>query len=151
MIIRTFQTCSSLSSGAFLLTMEQNLFNIDWFRLLEVLAGIVILSFLLERALSLLFESRFFIKRFREKGLKELIAFVLCAAVCMVWHFDAISLIFISEGTNIFGEIITGAIIAGGSKASIVLFRNVMGIMSNAERLRMAQKKKEIEEAGSKE
>jgi len=134
-----------------LVTMDQNIFHIDWFRLLEVLAGIVVLSFLLERALSLLFESRFFIKRFSAKGLKELIAFVLCAAVCMVWHLDAISLIFAGEGTNIFGEIITGAIVAGGSKASIVLFRNVMGIMSNAERLRMAQKKKEIGEAGIKE
>jgi hypothetical protein len=135
----------------YLFIMDQNIFHIDWFRLLEVLAGIVVLSFLLERALSLLFESRFFIKRLSEKGLKEIIAFVLCAAVCMVWHLDAISLIFASEGTNIFGEIITGAIVAGGSKASILLFRNVMGIMSNAERLRMAQKKKEIKEAGIKE
>jgi len=148
MIIRIFQTCFSLPSGTFLFITEQNSFHIDWFRLLEVLAGIVVLSFLLERALSLLFESRFFIKRLSAKGLKELIAFVLCAAVCIVWHLDAISLIFAREGTNIFGEIITGAIVAGGSKASIVLFRNVMGIMSNAERLRMAQKKKEIEEAG---
>ena len=126
---------------------DQNLFHIDWLRLLEVLAGIVVLSFLLERALSLLFESRFFIKRFRERNIKEIIAFVLCAAVCMVWHFDAVSMIFLRENTNIFGEIITGAVVAGGSKASVELFRNVLGIMSNAERLRIAQKKKEIEEA----
>jgi hypothetical protein len=128
--------------------MNTNLFHIDWLRLLEVLAGIIILSFLLERALSLLFESRFFIKRFKERSLKELIAFVLCATVCVIWDFDAISMIFLRKSTNIFGEIITGAVVAGGSKASIELFRNVMGVMSNAERSRIARKKKEIDEAG---
>ena len=41
--------------------MDPNLFHLDWERVSEVLVAIVILAFLLERALAVLFESRFFI------------------------------------------------------------------------------------------
>jgi hypothetical protein len=43
--------------------MDPNLFHIDFERLMEVLITIVILSFFVERALSLLFESKAFIYR----------------------------------------------------------------------------------------
>ena len=109
--------------------------------------SIIIMSFLLERALALLFESRFFIKRFKERSLKELISVIICAVVCVIWKFGAVSMIFLKESTTIFGAIITGAVMSGGSKASIELFRHVMGIMSLEEKLRVAQKEKEIENA----
>jgi hypothetical protein len=44
--------------------MDLNLFHLDYERLFEVLVTIVILSFFIERALLVLFESRFFIERF---------------------------------------------------------------------------------------
>ncbi len=40
---------------------DPNLFRLDWERTIEVLAAIVLLSMLLERALSLVFESRLYI------------------------------------------------------------------------------------------
>ena len=43
--------------------MDPNLFHLDYEKLFEVLITIVILSLFIERALSILFESRFFIER----------------------------------------------------------------------------------------
>lgn len=62
--------------------MDPNLFAIDWARITELLAAIVLLSFFVERALAPLFESRFFLKHAKGKSLKELLAFGLGAALC---------------------------------------------------------------------
>lgn len=118
--------------------MDPNLFHLDWERLFEVLLTIVVLSFLVERALALLFESRFFIDRLGGKSLKELTAFAVAALVCWYWDFDALSIILLREDVTVWGAIITGAVIAGGSKASIRLFRDVLGFMSTAEAARQA-------------
>lgn len=48
--------------------MDPNLFHLDWDRTIEVLAAIVVLSFFVERALALLFEHKWFIARFRNRG-----------------------------------------------------------------------------------
>ncbi len=121
--------------------MDPNLFHVDGERLVEVLFTIVVLSFFVERALSLLFGSRFFIKRFEGKSLKELIAFGVSAAICWQWQFDALSIILVQEKMSIYGEVITGAIIAGGTKGSLKLFRDVLDIKSNAEREKDAHDK----------
>lgn len=110
--------------------MDPNLFHIDGERLVEVLFTIVVLSFLVERALSILFESRFFIDRFEKKSLKELIGFATSALICWQWNFDALSILLVQETTSVYGAIITGAVIAGGSKASLKLFRDILGIAS---------------------
>lgn len=112
--------------------MDPNLFHVDGERLVEVLFTIVVLSFFIERALSILFESRFFLDRFEGKSIKELIAFAVGAVVCWQWQFDAVSILLVQEKMSIFGEIITGAIIAGGAKASLKLFRDVLNIKSKA-------------------
>lgn len=119
--------------------MDPNLFHLDWERVSEVLVAIVILAFLLERALAVLFESRFFIKRWKEKSLKELIAFVVAVLACWYWDFDAVSMIFLKEKVTILGMIVTGGIVAGGSKGSIKLFRGVMGFKSTAQSLKEAE------------
>jgi len=113
--------------------MDPNYFFIDWERLGEVLATIIVFAFFLERALSPLFESRFFINRFKEKSLKEFIAVVCGFIICWVWKFDALSFTFPGESTHVFGYFVTGAIIAGGSKASIRLFKDLMDIKSSAQ------------------
>lgn len=110
--------------------MDPNLFHLDAERLTEVLFAIVVLSLLVERALSILFESRFFIDRFEKKSLKELIAFAVIAAICWQWDFDALSILLVQEKTSLYGSIITGAIVAGGSKGSVKLFRDILGISS---------------------
>jgi hypothetical protein len=121
--------------------MDPNLFHLDWERVAEVLAGIVILAFVLERGLALLFETRFFIERAQGKNLKELIAFVLSVIVCWYWDFDAISMIFLKEKTTLIGIVVTGGVIAGGSKGAIRLFKDIMGFMSEAEKERQNKRK----------
>jgi hypothetical protein len=112
--------------------MDPNLFHIDGERLMEVLFTIVVLSFFVERALSVLFESRFFIKRLSKKSLKELIAFIVGAVLCWYWDFDAISILLVKEKMTVYGFILTGAIIAGGSKGSVKLFKDLLGVKSSA-------------------
>lgn len=126
--------------------MDPNLFFIDWSKLTEVLVMIVVLSFFVERSLSPLFESRAYIDRFRGKSLKEVIAFGVSALVCWYWDFDAFSVIMTREKTTVFGAILTGAIIAGGSKASIKLFRDLMEFRSTSEEHRLQQHKRELKE-----
>lgn len=98
--------------------MDPNLFFVDWERLAEVLIAIIVLSFMLERACSVLFEHRLFIKLFGGKGVKEVIALALAYFVCQRWDVDAISMIVLTDQTSRVGELITAGVIAGGSKAS---------------------------------
>ena len=132
--------------------MDPNLFHLDYERLFEVLFTIVVLSFFVERGLSVAFESRWFIKMYEAnekwKGLKELIALVVSIAVCAYWKFDALSIVFVSHETmRIPGYLMTGAIVAGGSKASIKFFRDVLGFMSNAEKERIKLSKAKSKKA----
>ena len=112
--------------------MDPNLFHLDWDRTFEALGGIVVLAFLLERSLALFFENRRLVRRLEGQGVKELIAFVVALAVCVRWRFDAVSIIVLSEHTTYLGEAITAGVIAGGSKASVKLFRDVLGFRSSA-------------------
>lgn len=118
--------------------MDPNLFFVDWARLTEVLVVIVVLSFFVERALAPLFESKFYIKQAQGKSLKEVIAFLVGAVVCWYWDFDAFSVILTKEKVTLLGAVLTGAIIAGGSKASIKLFRDVLKFRSSSEAQRLA-------------
>ena len=119
--------------------MDPNLFHLDWERVSEVLVGVVILAFLVERALAVLFESRFFINKFKEKSLKELIAFVVAVLACWYWDFDAVSMIFLREKVTLLGMVVTGGVVAGGSKGAIKLFRDVMGFKSTAQKIKEAE------------
>lgn len=108
--------------------MDPNLFAIDWEQTGEVLVTIVVLAFFVERALALLLESQWYLDKLGPKHLKELLAFLLSAAVCIIWKIDSISVILHGDRMTIFGELVTAGVIAGGSKASLKLFRDVMGV-----------------------
>lgn len=126
--------------------MDPNLFHLDWDRLIEVLTAIVVLSFILERALALLFEHRVFVDKLSSQGLKEPIAFVLALLVCWKWQFDAISMTVLSEKTSFIGEAITAGIIAGGGKGSLRLFRDVLKMENpRAKQVREADLRKHAE------
>lgn len=112
--------------------MDPNLFHVDAERLMEVLFTIGVLAILVERGLAPLFESRFFVEKLEKKSFKEVIAFAVGALVCIGWDFDAISVILVQEKMSLYGQIITGAIVAGGSKGSIKLFRDMLGWKSKA-------------------
>jgi hypothetical protein len=115
-------------------------FAIDTERLFNVLIVIIVASFLIERALALAFESKWLVDRLSSRGLKEPIAFAVSFLVCRHWDFDAVSVLFGKGGSQLWGHVVTGAIIAGGSKASLVLFHNVIGAMSSAEAERRSTK-----------
>lgn len=112
--------------------MDPNLFHLDWERTFEVLSGIVLAAFLVERFLSVLFENRALLPLFSGSGLKELAAFAASFAVCYYTNFDAVSIIFLRGSTGIPGEIMTAGVIAGGTKASVKLFRDVLMFRSTA-------------------
>lgn len=130
--------------------MTTDLFHIDYARLSEALISIIVFAFLLERAMSVVFEHRWFItltegppeNPTKKKGLKEVIASFVCIAFCWWQDFDVISIILQSSETATFwGVVITGLIIAGGSKASLALFHDLMGVMSTAAKERDAANK----------
>lgn len=165
--------------------MDPNLFHIDWERTFEALTGITILAFFVERACALLFESRWWIRKFegeqrdttsskpgsagtlpdaqgkepadspdrktdfkpaaveaevllpgRKYPLKEFVGFLVALIICWAWDFDAISIILLNDQTRLVGVVATAAIVAGGSKASIALFHDVLHIGSNASKER---------------
>ena len=124
--------------------MDPNLFHLDWGKTLEALATIVVLAFMIERGLSVVFENSIFIKVLSDKGAKEIITLIVCAFLCYGWHFDAMSIILSAEKSTFWGALITGSIIAGGSKASLKLFRDILGFMSSAEKERQAIKQAKI-------
>lgn len=129
------------------LGVDPNYFALDWERTAEVLAVLVVASLLTERALSLLFENRLFInfEKSRQLHLKEPIALVVATIVCIVTGFDALSIIVLQPETTYFGYLFTGAIIAGGSKGSVKLFRDVLNIKSSAQHAADQEKIEEVE------
>lgn len=136
--------------------MDPNLFHLDWERTGEVLVAVALMAVLIERALSIVFEGKWFIqwregrefnpnqnvedivKSQAEKAeskpkkapVKEAVALIVAVIACAHWEVDAMSMIFLKAHVSWVGFIITGAIVAGGSKGSLKLFRDVMGIMS---------------------
>lgn len=112
--------------------MEPNMFHLDWERTFEVLGAIVLLSMVVERALALVFEQKLFVKRFGGSPIKEIIAFAVSLVVCLKWQFDALSMTILSDRISVIGQVVTAAVIAGGSKGSIKLFRDVLGWKSSA-------------------
>jgi hypothetical protein len=165
--------------------MDPNLFHIDWERTLEALAGIVVLAFFVERVCAVVFESRWWVRKFEDSRidrsapsrsaddgggaggaapsegsekrsvkpaasvllpgkkypLKELIGFFVALLVCWAWDFDAISIVLLSDKTQMLGIIFTAAVVAGGSKASIKFFHKVLKVGSSVleERKRLSE------------
>lgn len=91
---------------------------------------LTLLAILVERALALFFEHKVVSAILNGKNLKEFIAFGVCFAICKIWSIDVISGITHGGSTHIIGMFITAAAIAGGSKASIKLFRDVLDAKS---------------------
>lgn len=117
-------------------------FRIDFEVLVEVLIAITVLAFFVERALSLVFEHRLYVASLSDKGLKEPLAFVLSFAIVRYWKLDVLGMLFRADRASVWGYLITAAIIAGGSKASLKLFHDLLKVKSTAEKERLAAKGK---------
>jgi hypothetical protein len=125
--------------------MNPATFHLDWERTFEVMATLVVLAFMLERALSLLFENRRFLAKCDDKGVKELIAYGSALVVCWVWAIDAVSTVLGTTAAAPVGYFISAGIIAGGSKASLRLFHDILGVRSTALEETEARKREEAE------
>lgn len=105
--------------------MDPVFFEINWERTLEVVSVIVLLAFFLERALTLLFDTKFYENYLAPFHIKPLISLIISVIVCYVWEFDALSIILVKDQMTFFGYLITASIIAGGSKGALMLLRNI--------------------------
>lgn len=114
----------------------------------EALGAIVVLSLLIERALAPIFESRPILNAIKQKGFKEPIAIVASIAVALHLEFDALAVIFSEETNSWIGYLITGLVVAGGSKGSIKLFRDYLDWKSTARR-EYEKEKQAIEDSKS--
>jgi len=111
--------------------MDPRLFHVDWTQLAEVMTAVVILAFIVERALSIVFENQYFQRFLDQYHIKELVAFALSFLVCYRWHFDLISVVMNAEATSTVGTAVTAAVVAGGSKASLKLFQEILNIKND--------------------
>ncbi len=114
--------------------MDLSTFSVNYDIAGQALFILVVLSFFIERALSILFEWKPYVKRFKGKGFKEPISLLLSLGVCLIWGFDIIAIMFSMPAPSFLGQVITAAVIAGGSKASIQLFHNILNVKSSAQR-----------------
>lgn len=120
--------------------MDPNLFALDWDRTAEVLATIIVLAFMLERALAWLFELEWWVRSQKARAARPFVTIVAAAWICWYLKFDAFSIILPQAKTNAIGYIVTAMVIAGGSKASIALFRDVMGAESTVSKRERASR-----------
>ena len=113
--------------------MDPLLFGIKGDVVAEVLGTIVLLSLFVERALAPLFEWRVVLNKIKDKGVKEPVALGVSLLVVYIYKFDALAAIFSQESNSYVGYLITAAVVAGGSKGSVKLFRDYFGWKSSAQ------------------
>ena len=117
-----------------------DLFAIQWDAIFEVLGAIVLLSLIVERFLSPIFESSAYIKKQRQwdsegKGnFKAPIAFFVSLLACIATGVDVLAVMSQSPQASMVGFIFSAGVVAGGSKGAIKLFRDFLDFKSTAYR-----------------
>src|SRR5690349_21617441 len=82
-------------------------FHLDYSLLAEVFGALLLLAFVLERGLSMLFDSDLYAK-LHNKGLKAPIAAVAAVMLCRQLHFDILAVVFHQDEASWVGAIVTG-------------------------------------------
>ena len=124
----------------------------DMWIYLQPLFVAVLLSFVIERALAVVFDIPAVDQwaKLRGSWLKGTTAAVLAVAICSIGNLDVVSKILEYGGAEpnaagTLGTIVTGVFIAGGSQASVKLFQDILGFSKeHRDRLDEVQRK-EIE------
>ncbi len=117
----------------------------EFFRVLASLAKLVVLAMLLERALVLIFDYRWYKEKLDGFGLKVPISFLTSWVVCNYYKFDVLSTLFEPSKPTNMGIFLTAAIAAGGSAGAITLFQGVFKFSKEAQDSLKAAQKAEAE------
>jgi chromate transport protein ChrA len=117
-------------------------FTLDMEKVFQLCVYLVVLSIFLERALALVFEHRWMIQRDNLHGKKELITFIVAFFICWKWDFDAFAVLNNAAVTH-WGMVLSAMILAGGTKGSMKLMQDVLGIKRTPEEIQkiLAEKK----------
>ena len=118
--------------------MDPNFIHMDWERTLDAISLVAVLAIVIERGLSVVFQSRPYIEHLHRDGMKEMMALGVSIAACAFWKLDAMGMIMLTATTTIPGYIVTGALVAGGSKGSVKLFEDFFNLQSSAFKVRRA-------------
>lgn len=112
---------------------------------LGALGQLVVAAMLVERALSFVFEHKWFTLLFVEQvpdpadptktitqnkipGLKGIIALIVSVGISFGYNFDILHVLFATSGTDPIGILITGFVIAGGSAGAITIFQGYLNL-----------------------
>ena len=113
----------------------------EFFRILAALAKLVVLAMLLERALIIIFDYRWYKAKLDGYGLKVPISLMTSWIICNFYKFDVLSALFEPDKPTAMGVLLTAAIVSGGSAAAITLFQGVLKFSKEAQdSLKEAQK-----------
>lgn len=113
------------------------------------LATLVIMAFLLERALALVFDHDWFRKIPECSRYKPIIAFAVSWIVCWFYSFDVLAALLEPEGVTWVGTLITAGILAGGSAAAVQLVQQILGFSRENRENKANLKKLQMEAAAS--
>lgn len=91
------------------------------------LLTLVVLSFLLERALALIFDHEWFRLIPNNNRYKPIIAFAAAWLVCWYYSFDVLAALLEPEGITWLGILITAGILSGGSAVVVQLVQQIWG------------------------
>ena len=109
------------------------------------LVKLVIIAMLLERAMVLIFDYRWFKKKLDGYGLKVPITIIVSWMICHKYAFDVFKTIFTQQSHTALGVFITAAVVAGGSAAAITLFQGVFKFSKDAQEAIKETQKAEAE------
>ncbi len=103
--------------------------------LMLVLLKLVLFSMVLERALVILFEWRWYERLASGKGLKVPITYGVALVICEIHRFDVFAAIYnpLDPKVTEIGMFLTAAVLAGGSAGAITLFQGVMRMTKSAQ------------------
>ena len=113
--------------------MQPSVLSPEFLRVLSELAKLVVLAMLIERALILIFDYRWYQKKLSGKGIKVPISYTVSLIICAAYKFDILSELFEPGKQSTMGIVLTAAILAGGSAGAITLFQGVLGFTKDAQ------------------
>lgn len=110
------------------------MYDSEFLALVVVLLKLVFFSMVLERALVILFEYRWYVKFLSNRGLKVPITYIVSWLVCDQLRFDVFAAIFNPQdpASSDLGIFLTAAVLAGGSAGAITLFQGVLRMSKSA-------------------